>query len=494
MHIAERIDQLFADEPDGPAVKYEGAWWTWEEMQRIRDGIDELVAGAGLAEGDGVGLVLRERPHTYGAYLSILNRHRCAVLVTPIQPDAAMCEDVRELHLRVLIADSEDWRRVGLVDAARDAGTLGIELTGDREHPVRRVEGTECDLAGDHYVAVPNAAVTILTSGTTGRPKRVPLSYDALKGAPPPEPRAPWKRGVSINAVPLVSIGGATGAVGTVWRGRPTALMDRFDVWKWAELVKEHRPRRLGAPPATLRMLLDAKVPPEYLESGEVFSAASAPVDLATSDEFEQVYGIPVVRAYGATEFLGAVTGFGPDDREFVRVKRGSVGRAFVGTQIRIIDPDTGDELPRGEIGILEADPSRRPVDAASGWIRTNDLAHMDEDGFVWIHGRADSVIIRGGFKVQADEVAEALREHPAIADAAVVGSPHPTLGEVPVAAVTLAPDATAPPEPELQDWVRTRLPPYSVPVRIRVVDDLPRNAMLKVVPSQVLALIDAAG
>ena len=493
MHIADRIDELFEGEPLGPAVQYEGGWWTWADMRQLRDGIHALLTSRGIGTGEGIGLVLRERPHTYGAFLGILGTRRCALLVTSIQPDGAMCDEIRRLRPLALVADSEDWARQGLREAAGEAGTLGIEVTGDRRTPVAIVSGLEGVGPGPHYAALPDSAVTILTSGTTGPPKRIPLTYDALSGEPPVEPRPSWERGVSINAVPLVSIGGATGAVSTVWRGRPTALMDRFDVWRWAELVHEHKPRRLGAPPATLRMLLEEKVPSELLASGQVFIAASAPVDLSTSEEFEAVYGIPVVRAYGATEFLGAITGFLPEEYGIVKEKPGSVGRALPGTKIRIVDGDTGEEVPAGAVGILEADPSRRPLGAAPGWIRTNDLAHMDEDGFVWIHGRTDAVIIRGGFKVGAEDVAEVLRSHPAIADAAVVGLPHPTLSEVPAAAVTLRDGCVAPSADELRSWVRERKPPYCVPVRVEVVEELPRNGLLKVVPGLVRHLFDDA-
>ena len=490
MEIDERIAQLFRDEADGPAVQYEGSWWTWNDIRRIIDGIDSLLRANGLGAGTGVGLVLRERPHTFAGYVAVLATRRCAVLVTPIQPDAAMCGDVRQLRLPVLVADAEDWGRDGLVDAARDAGTFGIELTGDRDAPVRVLPGLETVGGGDRYAAASGVAVTILTSGTSGAPKRIPLPYSHFAGEPPTSPRPPSQRGVSINAVPLVSVGGAVGVVNSLWRGRATALMDRFDPLQWAKLVHEHKPRRLAAPPATLRMLLDRQVPPELLASGAIFIAASAPVDLATSDEFEAVYGIPVVRAYGATEFLGAVTGFTPDDEHLARAKRGSVGRAFPGSRVRIVSAETGEELPPGEVGVLEADPAQRPVGTPRGWIRTTDLARMDEDGFVWIEGRADGVIIRGGFKVHGHEIEEVLRSHPAVADAAVVALPDPTLNEVPAAAVVLRPGADAS-EEELRELVRAAKPPYYVPTRIAIVGALPRNGMLKVIPARVRALIE---
>ena len=142
---------------------------------------------------------------------------------------------------------------------------------------------------------------------------------------------------------------------------------------------------------------------------------------------------------------------------------------------------------------MLEADPPRRPADVPAGWMRTNDLARMDDDGFVWIEGRADGVLIRGGFKVPTEEVSALLREHPAVADAAVVGLAHARLNEVPAAAVVLKPGVDAPPVEELMTWVKDRKPPYYVPTSILFVEDLPRNAMLKVVPGKVRELIESA-
>jgi acyl-coenzyme A synthetase/AMP-(fatty) acid ligase len=159
--------------------------------------------------------------------------------------------------------------------------------------------------------------------------------------------------------------------------------MDRFDVWEWAELIRRYKPRRIGAPPATVKMILDQKIPKAYFESADSFYAASAPLDLAISDEFEQTYGIPVLRGYGATEFLGGVTSFSLEDyRRVGREKRGSVGRAMPGVSLRVVDPTTGEVLPPRSEGLLEVLPQRRPAGASEGWMRTTDLASLDEDGY----------------------------------------------------------------------------------------------------------------
>lgn len=491
MEINERIEELFRNEAEAPAVFYEGETCTWGDLARIHDGLRDALDSAGVAGGAGVGLVLRQRPHGFGAYVSVLGMRRCAVLATPIQPDAAICEDLEALRPAVLVADAQDWRRTGFREVLQATGTLGIELTADRRRPVRVVAGLERPGPGPHYEPLDDTAVTMLTSGTTGPPKRVPVAYERFARERPANLRPQGQRGVAISAVPLVSMGGVMGAAAAVWKGRPTALMERFDVWRWAELVREHRPRQLAAPPAVIRMLLDNRVPREYLASASAFRAASAPLDPATAEEFEAAYGIPVITAYGATEFLGAVTGFVGDDLALVKKKRGSVGRALPGARVRIVDADSGIELPTGEVGLLEADPPQRPADAPAGFMRTSDRARMDHDGFVWIEGRADDVLVRGGFKIAANEVAAVLRLHPAVADAAVVGLADSTLGQVPAAAVVLRADAAVPVD-ELQAWVAERKPGYCVPVAVAFVDALPRNAMFKLLSNEVRALIES--
>lgn len=135
-------------------------------------------------------------------------------------------------------------------------------------------------------------------------------------------------------------------------------------------------------------------------------------------------------------------------------------------------------------MGLLEARVAR----SGQGWIRTTDLAALDGDGFLFLHGRADGAINRGGFKVVPETVVAALLAHPGVRDSAVVGLPDPRLGEVPVAAVEgaeITPDA-------LHAWLRERLPAYQLPAQIRVVPALPRNASLKVALHKVRQLFEA--
>jgi acyl-CoA synthetase (AMP-forming)/AMP-acid ligase II len=176
------------------------------------------------------------------------------------------------------------------------------------------------------------------------------------------------------------------------------------------------------------------------------------------------------------------------DHRAFSKKKRGSVGRARPGIQIKIVDPESGAELPRDTLGQLEVLVPR----LYDHWIRTTDLGLVDEDGFVFLKGRSDSVIIRGGFKLVPDAIANAMRTHASVKDAAVVGVADPRLGEVPVAAVELHPGAPAPASGELEGLVRSSLSPQHVPVRTIVMDALPRTGSMKVDRGALKKMVEA--
>ena len=199
----------------------------------------------------------------------------------------------------------------------------------------------------------------------------------------------------------------------------------------------------------------------------------TAPLSADDADAFTDKYGIPVLTSYAATEFGGGVAGWTlADHQEYWHAKRGSVGRANPGAQLRVVDDD-GATLGPDRVGLLEVKPGQ--LGAAANWMRTTDLARIDADGFVWIVGRADQAIIRGGFKVMPDEVRVALEGHPAVAGAVVVGRPDQRLGETPVAMVQLREAASADAE-TLADYLRTRLARYEIPTEIAIVDEIPRT------------------
>jgi acyl-coenzyme A synthetase/AMP-(fatty) acid ligase len=225
--------------------------------------------------------------------------------------------------------------------------------------------------------------------------------------------------------------------------------------------------------PAALRMVLYSDLTREDLASVRAVTSGTAPLSAEDADTFTAKFGIPVLTSYAATEFGGGVAGWTlADYQKYWHVKRGSVGRPSLGAQLRVVDDD-GTPLGPGEDGLLEVKPGQLGPSAA--WMRTTDMARIDEDGFLWILGRADQAIIRGGFKVMPDDVGAALEGHPAVRGAAVVGRPDDRLGETPVAMVELR-DAVSVDAAELVQFLRARLARYEIPADIAIVDQIPRT------------------
>jgi acyl-CoA synthetase (AMP-forming)/AMP-acid ligase II len=202
-------------------------------------------------------------------------------------------------------------------------------------------------------------------------------------------------------------------------------------------------------------------------------------------------FGIPVLVTYAATEFGGSVAGWNLEDhRAFWPAKRGSVGRAHAGCALRVVDPGSGGPVAPGAEGLLEVKAGQLGND---DWVRTTDLAHLDTDGFLYIHGRADQAIIRGGFKVRPDDIKAALERHPSVRGAAVVSREDRRLGAVPVAVVELRPGTEPVSADDLLAYASTALARYELPAEIHVVDLLPRTESGKVDLFSVHALLNSA-
>ena len=492
--VVGRLLDLFHGWSAEPAVELATAdarsWWTWGDVAAVHAALARVVAEQAVPDGAATAVVMRQRPALVAAELAVLASGRPALLVSPLAADRELAADIEHLAPAVLVAHAIDWSREGMEAAVRAAGSFGLEVADDGRVTVR--VATSAVPAGPALAA----AVTVLTSGTTGPAKRLPVTWETfvgLGGGPSGRPPASG-RGALILSLPLVTLGGLLSMARLVFGGRPMAMLERFDVRTWASLVKEHRPAVMGAPPPVVQMILDADISPDHFDGVNAFMTSSAPIAPDVARRFESRYGIPVLLGYGATEFLNSVTGWTSSLwSTFGAAKLGSVGRAHPGVKLRVVDAATGAELAAGNEGLLEVDPPQRAGGLPEGWMRTADRAHIDADGFLWIAGRADDVIIRGGFKVNLATVEAALVEHPAVTAACAVGLPDARLGEVPGAVVALAAGPEGPTDSELFEWLRARLPVYAVPTVIRVVDVIPQTPTFKPHRARVRELLDAS-
>lgn len=471
--LSERLAAIPRIDPDAPALEFEGRWYTWGQLDATMSGVAAQVPEAGTQ----VGIILRNRPEHVGALLGVLRAGGCVVTINPHRGLERTREDVAALALDVVAGSDGDLRNF-VVAGVRTR--LGLRELGEK--PVVSVDpGNPADAP-----RLPGVAVRMLTSGTTGPPKRVELGFDLLEkvlsGAKHYERNKAadlrLRSGVAIVNAPLVHLGGVFRTLQCVNDGRSFCLLPRFSVAAWHDAVVRHRPRTASLVPTALRMVLEADLDRDSLSSLRSVVCGTAPLDPDDADAFFERYGIPVLVSYAATEFGGGVAGWNlADHQEFWASKRGSAGRAHPGCELRVVSEADGSLLGPDEEGLLEVKAGQL---GGRNWVRTTDLARIDAEGFLWILGRADQAIIRGGFKVLPDVVRRTLERHPEVRGAVVVRRPDARLGAVPVAAVELRPGA-ATSEADLLEHAAKFLAPYEIPVEVAVLDELPRTDSGKV-------------
>jgi acyl-CoA synthetase (AMP-forming)/AMP-acid ligase II len=272
--------------------------------------------------------------------------------------------------------------------------------------------------------------------------------------------------------------------------GSTMIFMRKWEPELAMEIIQREKVNATGGVPTIAWQLIEHPARHEYdLSSLESISYGGAPSAPELVKRIYEEFGALPGNGWGMTETTATVSQHSAED---YLNRPTSAGPPVATADLRIMDPEGQRELPVGEVGELWArgpmivkgywnKPEATAATFVDGWVRTGDLARLDEEGFLYVVDRAKDMIIRGGENIYSSEVEDVLYAHPAVTDAALVGVPHRQLGEVPAAVVHLAPGTTAT-EAELQDWVRERLAGFKVPVHIRFVKEtLPRNANGKI-------------
>lgn len=465
-------------QPDNTArlLSFYGQDWYWSEAAVIVKEIETALQDQQVNAGVNIALIARNRPQHAAVILGMITQNRTVTMVHAYQSSVAMARDISALKIGVLIVDADDWT-TELAVAVRQNQALAVVLPDS--------QGASCRVYSDyrqrqdHRCAGASAGFEVLSSGTTGAPKRTTMPFavvqralDSILAVGPEVAKS-----ADIVSWPFGTIGGLCQLVTASVLQRPIALLEKFKLDDWLAAVSQYQPKILFVQPAILRSLLDADVGKDQLSSIQVISGGAGPLEPDLQNSFEQRYGIPILWAYGATEFCGTIISWTLQLRkEFGLTKMGSTGKPIAGVEVRTIDVDTECVLSVDETGWLEA----RVATLGNEWIRTTDLAAIDSDGFVFIKGRGDGAINRGGFKILPEHVVASLREHPSVLDAAVVGIDDDTLGQVPAAAIELARDCELS-IAEIEHHARARLLSYQIPAKWLIVDSLPRTSTMKV-------------
>ena len=486
-NLAHRLLASASADPSARAIRLDDVTLSYAHLASASCRLAKRLTERGLQPGDRVGVMLPNVPEFAIAYYGILVAGGVVVPINPLLKGREIAHYIGDSGAMILLTSQE------AVDQAKTGtGELGTDLIVLQTPPVGPYDpATVVDRADN------DTAVILYTSGTTGKPKGAELTHanlrrnadifanDWLKLTPDD---------VLMGCLPLFHTFGQTvGMNCAIFSGACLTMISRFDGAKALQVVERDRVSIFLGVPTMYSALLNVPDRDRYDTSSlRLCASGGAALPLEVLSVFETAFSCPIIEGYGLSE-TAPVASFNPP--EGVR-KVGSVGVPIDGVQMRIVADDWSD-LPIGDIGEIAIRGHnimkgywRQPaataeVMSSDGWFRTGDLGRMDEEGYFYIVDRKKALIIRGGYNVYPREVEEVLYEHPAIAEAAVVGIPHDALGEEIGAAVALAPGASAHPD-EIRDFVKERLASYKYPRQVWIVDALPKGPTGKILRREI--------
>jgi long-chain acyl-CoA synthetase len=474
------------------AVRVGNAAITYRGLDEASAGVAGLLRDRGLKPGDRVGVMLPNVAEFLVVYYGVLRAGGVVVPMNPLLKVREVAYYLGDSGARLVFA----WHVfAGEASGGAERADAEAVIVDPASFPdlvsAAEPDFTVMDRADE------DTAVILYTSGTTGHPKGAELTHGNLISNTEVSRSDIVRAGpgdVIFGGLPLFHVFGQTVALNVaVASGACLTLLPRFDAGQALEIIAQHRVTVFEGVPTMYVALLHQPDRADHDLSGLrmcVSGGAALPVEVLRG--FEDAFGCAVLEGYGLSE-TSPVASFNHPGRER---KPGSIGTPIRGVRMRVVDNDDH-EMPQGEVGeIVIRGPNvmkgywQRPEATAEalrdGWFHTGDLARVDEDGYFYIVDRKKDLVIRGGYNVYPREIEEVLYEHPAVAEAAVIGLPHPSLGEEVGAAVALKPGATIT-AGELRDYVKAQVAAYKYPRHVWIVDALPKGATGKILKREIV-------
>ncbi|MEO9132363.1 MAG: class I adenylate-forming enzyme family protein [Sphingomonas sp.] len=505
---------------------YEDERVTYEANFRAVAALAGKLREMGIEKGDRVALAMRNLPEWPVVFFAVTSIGAIMVPLNAWWTAGELEYGIDDSGARLLIVDDERYQRLRAHGAALPVlermivARASVPLDG-RASRLEDLIGTPHDYAGLPDAPLPQVeiapdddATIFYTSGTTGNPKGalgthrnlmtniMSGGYSAARSLlrrgeaiPAPMPRT------TLTVIPLFHVTACSAAMmGSIAVGSSLIFMRKWDTVRAMEIIEREKVNITGGVPTVAWQLLEHPDRAKYdLSSLEAIAYGGAPSAPELVRRIHSEFGALPGNGWGMTETMATVTSHSSED---YLNRPTSAGPPVAVADLKIMDEAGEAELPTGEVGELWARGPmivkgywNKPVATAEtfidGWVRTGDLARLDEEGFLYVVDRAKDMIIRGGENIYSSEVENVLYAHPAVTDCALIGIPHRTLGEEPAAVVHLAPGMAAS-EAELQAWVRERLAIFKTPVAIRFVHEtLPRNANGKILKKDLKVLFE---
>jgi len=488
MNVADIVKQTADRLPAKTALIFQDKPITYADLDRSIDEAAAGIASLGIRKGDRVGVLVHNVPHFIYAYLGIeraggvmvpLNTMFTAHEVSYILADAeARAVIVAEPFLHTVdgLRETLPMLEHVVVVGGAPIGTMAWDQMTGRGGAAPSVSVGEQDLAALPY-----------TSGTTGKPKGAMLTHGNLMANLEQMHRVPLlteaETDVVLLVLPMFHIYALNVSLGLTFRvGATAVLQERFDPVASLDAIERHRITVVfGAPPMFVAWLSTPNVESRDLSSVRLAVSGAAPLPGPVLEDFRRRLGITIWEGYGLTETAPGVT----SNAMGAEAKPSSIGKPLPDVELRLLD-EQGDEVEDGDPGEIALrgpnvfqgywhDDAATAEAMRGGWFHTGDVAYEDEDGYLFLVDRKKDLIIVSGFNVYPREVEEALFRNPKIAEAAVVGIPHPYTGEAVKAVVVLKPGQSAT-EEEIIEFCKRSIARFKCPQVVEFADKLPHT------------------
>jgi len=491
--------------PDRDCIVFEGERWTYVQINERVNQLVNVLTKLGVEKSDRIGILhvnCNQYIETYYAAAKL------GAIFVPLNFRAKADElayMIGNAEVKVLFVGSRYLDIVNTILPQLPTVKECISIEGgskaNYEDLIRSASSDEmlCDI-GDEDITI-----LMYTSGTTGRPKGVPLRHNAFVAyvLDNVDPASPDIKERNLLTVPLYHVAGIQAMLAAIYGGRTLVLMRQFEVKEWMATIQKEQATRAMIVPTMLKRVIDDPDFSKYnLSSLKVITYGAAPMPFEViSKAIKVMPWARFINAFGQTETASTITTLGPEDHiiegteeeQQKKLKRltSSIGKPLSDVEVKIVD-DEGRALPTLEVGEILARGPRvmtgywkdeqktSQVMTSDGWLRTGDLGWMDEEGYIYLAGRADDMIIRGCENISPEEVEEVLHSHPKIEEAAVIGVSDPEWGQEPRAVVVLKKGEKATSE-EIIEHCRSKLAGFKRPRSVVFIEALPRSAMGKV-------------
>ena len=505
MNTTEFLTISAAIVPDRVSMIFEGKRITFEEMQSRVNRLANALADLGVGAGDRVAMLQVNCNQYIEAYFAAA---KLDAVFVPINYRTRADELTHMLNDAGPKAIFVGARYVSLVrecaanvESVQEFITLEDDVEGWHAYD-KMIEGAE-DFERFPEGDDDDLTMILFTSGTTSFPKGVMLSHDSFSSyiLSTVTPADPFEEDTNILTVPLYHIAGVQSVMAAIFGGRTLVIQRQFEAKQWMELVEQEHATRAMMVPTMLKMLMDH---PEFhehdLSSLEVITYGAAPMPVPVIRQaIKEFPGTYFINAFGQTETAATITMLPPEDHvlegdeETIERKLkhlGSIGKPLDDVEVAIFDED-GHPVALNETGEIAARGARlmkgywNQQDATTetirgGWLFTGDLGYQDEDGYIYLAGRARDFIKRGGEMVSPEEVEQVIQSHDAVEEAAIIGVPDLDWGERVRALVVLRNGAQVS-EDDISEYCRVRLASFKKPESVVFCEELPRNQMGKV-------------